>query len=208
MGITGVLTNVATRLHTAEALRPVVAIQSEAEKDTKGWERLPLTAQRIILASSATTGTSIPNSPPPTIHRFLNVRTVTALQDDCFLTYAGGGYLFTHLLLPVPPPRSNPDHPRPRRADGTFTSPNPFIFRRIHKRPAAGNSNPIPPVHGTGSSINIRGWQATGPEVPRPPRKEKHCKNPMGKYIVPHERISIVNPNAGKQRKNSKKESP
>ena len=36
MGLTGVLTDVATRLHTAEALCPIVAAQSEAEKDTKG----------------------------------------------------------------------------------------------------------------------------------------------------------------------------
>ena len=32
MGLTDVLTNVATRLHTAEALRPVVAAQSETDK--------------------------------------------------------------------------------------------------------------------------------------------------------------------------------
>ena len=36
LGITDVLTNLATRLHTAEALRPVVATQREAEKETKG----------------------------------------------------------------------------------------------------------------------------------------------------------------------------
>ena len=32
------------------------------------------------------------------------------------------------------------------------------------------------------------------------PRKEKHSKTPTGKYVVPHKRISIVNPNKGKQR--------
>ena len=85
----GVLTDVATRLHTAEALLPVVVAQCEAEKDTKGWNRLPPTTQRVILAAIATTGTSIPNLPPPTIHRFLNKRNVTALQADCSLTYAG-----------------------------------------------------------------------------------------------------------------------
>ena len=89
LGITGVLTNVETPLHTTEALRPVVAAQRETEKDTKGWDRLPPTSKRVILAASATTGPSIPTSPPPTIHRFLNARYVTALQADCSLTYAG-----------------------------------------------------------------------------------------------------------------------
>ena len=35
MGLTDVLTDVATRLHTSEALRPVVGAQSEMEKETK-----------------------------------------------------------------------------------------------------------------------------------------------------------------------------
>ena len=96
MGLTGVLTNVETRLHTVEALRPVVAAQREAEKDTKGWGRLPLTAQHAILAASATNGTSIPNSPPPTIHRFFDARNVTTLQADCSLTY-----LRNNLYLPT-----------------------------------------------------------------------------------------------------------
>ena len=91
------LTNVANRLHTAEALRPVVAAQRKAEKETKGWDRLPPTAKRVILAASATTGTSIPTSPPPTIHRFLNARNATDLQADCSLTYAGNNiYLPTY----------------------------------------------------------------------------------------------------------------
>ena len=51
MGLTSVLTDMVTRLHTAEALRPVVAAQSKAEKETKGWDRLPPTAQCIILAA-------------------------------------------------------------------------------------------------------------------------------------------------------------
>ena len=88
LGLTDVLTDVATRLHTAEALRPVVATQREMEKETKGWKRLPPTAQRVILAASATTRTSIPTWPPPNIHRFLNARNTTALQADCSLTYA------------------------------------------------------------------------------------------------------------------------
>ena len=44
-GIMVVLINVATRLQNAEALRSLVAAQREAEKDTKGWDRLLPTAQ-------------------------------------------------------------------------------------------------------------------------------------------------------------------
>ena len=60
LGLTDVLTDVATRLYTAEALRPVVAAQRKVEKETKGLDRLLPTDQRVILATSATTGTSIP----------------------------------------------------------------------------------------------------------------------------------------------------
>ena len=97
MGLIDVLTDVATRLHTSEALRPVVAAQQDTDKKTKGWDRLPPTAQRVILAASATTGNSIPKSPPPTIHRFLNTSNVTTLQPDYSLTYAGN-----NLYLPTP----------------------------------------------------------------------------------------------------------
>ena len=89
MGLTGVLTDVATRLHTVEALLPVGAAPREAEKETKGWDRLPPISQRIILAASANTRTSILTLPPPTIHRFLNTRNATALKADFSLTYAG-----------------------------------------------------------------------------------------------------------------------
>ena len=89
LGLIGILTNMATRLHTAEALRPVVASQREAETETKGWDRLPPIAQRFILSESATTRTSISTLPPPTIHRFLNARNTMALQADLYLTYAG-----------------------------------------------------------------------------------------------------------------------
>ena len=89
LGLTDVLTDVATRMHTEEALRPVVTAQSEMDKETKGWDRLPPTDQRVILAASATTGTSIWTSPPPTIHLFLNPRNATSLQADCSLAYAG-----------------------------------------------------------------------------------------------------------------------
>ena len=46
--------------------------------------------------ASATTGTYITTLLPPTIHRFLNARNVTALQADCSLTYAGN-----NLYLPT-----------------------------------------------------------------------------------------------------------
>ena len=39
------------------------------------------------------------------------------------------------------------------------------------------------------------------------PRKEKYNKTPTGKYLVPHKRISRVNPNRGKQGGIPKKES-
>ena len=94
MGLTGVLTNVATQLHTAKALCPDVAAHSEAEKETKGWDRLPPTAQRVILAASATTGTSIPTLPPPTIHHFLKARNATSLQANFSLTYAGKIFIY------------------------------------------------------------------------------------------------------------------
>ena len=73
---------------------PVVAAQREAEKETKGWDRISPTSQHVILAVSATTGTPIPTSPLPTIHRFLNARNATALQADCSLTYAGKNIYF------------------------------------------------------------------------------------------------------------------
>ena len=89
LGLTGVLTDVATRLYTAEALRPVVTAQSKTEKETKGLDRLSPTAKRVILVASATTVTYIPTSPPPTIHCFLNARNLMALQADFSLTYSG-----------------------------------------------------------------------------------------------------------------------
>ena len=75
-GITGVLTNVVTSFQTTEALHPTIAAQHEVENETKGWDRLPLMAQRVILAASAINKTSIPTSPPPTLHRFLNARKI------------------------------------------------------------------------------------------------------------------------------------
>ena len=62
MGLTSVLTDVAIKLHTTEAICPIVSAQREAEKDTKGWDHLSPTAQRIILATSATNAAS--HNPP------------------------------------------------------------------------------------------------------------------------------------------------
>ena len=90
----GVMTDVATRLHTAEALRPIVFSQREAEKETKGCDRLQPMSQRVILVASTTTGTSIPKKPPPTIHRFLNARNVTSPQTNFVQTYAGNNNYF------------------------------------------------------------------------------------------------------------------
>ena len=95
-GLTGILSDVVARLKTAEALRPVIAVQCEAEKSTKGLECLLPTDQRVILASSATNRTSISTSPHPTLHRFLNTRNATALQAGYALTYAGN-----NLYLPT-----------------------------------------------------------------------------------------------------------
>ena len=72
-----------------EVICPVVAAQRKVENDTKLWDRLPPTVQRVILALSATNGTSIPTFTPPTFHFFLNARKTTALQADYSLTYAG-----------------------------------------------------------------------------------------------------------------------
>ena len=103
MGIMGVLTNFSTRLKIAKELRPVVAAQREAEKETKGWDHLPLTSHRVILAEGTTNRTSITTSPPPTLHRFLNARNVTDLQDDCTLTYTGNKlYLPTSFYQALP----------------------------------------------------------------------------------------------------------
>ena len=118
MGLTDVLTDVVTRLHTVEALCPVAAAQREMDKETKGWDRLPPTAQRVILAASATTGTFIPTSLPPIIHRFLNVRNATGLQEDFSLTYTGNNiYLTTSFcqallqghILAIPDPDTPPE---------------------------------------------------------------------------------------------------
>ena len=115
LGLTGVLTDVVTRLHTTEVLHPVVATQREAEKETKGLDRLPPKSHRVILAASATTRTSTPTSPPPTIHCFLNARNARDLQADFSLTYAGNNiYLPTYFcqaflqghILAIPDPEA------------------------------------------------------------------------------------------------------
>ena len=49
LGLTDFLADVATRLHTAEALRPIIAAQREMDKETKEWERLSPTAIAFLL---------------------------------------------------------------------------------------------------------------------------------------------------------------
>ena len=88
-GLTGVLSEVATRLQNEKSPHPVVPEQREADRETRGWDRLPPTSQRLILAASAANGLTILLAPPPSIHRFLNARNTTALQADCTLTYLG-----------------------------------------------------------------------------------------------------------------------
>ena len=115
MGLTGVFINVSTRLQTAEALRPVVSAQREAEKESKVWDLLQPTSQRVILMASATNVTSIPASPHPTLHQFLNTNNLTALQANCALTYSGN-----NLYIPTPYVRTSskgtswPSHTRIR----------------------------------------------------------------------------------------------
>ena len=86
MGLTDILTDVTTRFHTVEALRPIFVAWREVEKKSKGWDRLPSTAHCVILRASSTNRISIPTSPPPIIHHFLNARNTTALQANCSLT--------------------------------------------------------------------------------------------------------------------------
>ena len=95
--LTGVLSDVATQLQKSEDLRPVIMAQNKADKEMKGWYHLSLEGQRVILLASASGGTSIPTSPLPTIHQFLNANNATALQSDCALTYAGH-----NIYLPTP----------------------------------------------------------------------------------------------------------
>ena len=76
-------------IQNVEAFFPCVAVQSEADRETRGWDRLTLTAQFIIPAASTTNGLTIMSSLPLSIHRFLNARNVTALQADYKITYMG-----------------------------------------------------------------------------------------------------------------------
>ena len=109
---------------------------------------------------------SIPISPLPTLHRFLNTRNLTDLQADCALTYAGNNlYLPTSLCQDLPP-RAHTGHPRLGHADGTTASPDPLILRRTREHPETVNEDQNTPVNGTGIIIKRGSRQATGPEVP------------------------------------------
>ena len=87
--LTGVLSEVETRLQNAEALHPDIPAQSKADKETLGWDRLPPTAQRVILALSMDDGITITSVPPTSIHSSLNMRNVMEIQANCTLTYSG-----------------------------------------------------------------------------------------------------------------------
>ena len=152
LGLTDVRTDMGTRLHTAEALRPVIVAQCKAEKKTKGWDRLPPTDHRVILVARTTTGTSIPTSPPPTIHRFLKTRNTTTLQADFSLTNAGKNiYLPTSFCQALPQRHilaiSYPD--APTGLSPLLTPPHPSIFRKTGKRSTTGHAHSSPPVNGT-----------------------------------------------------------
>ena len=86
---TVILSIVAVRIQIAEALRPIVVAQHEADKETRGWEHVLPTAQCVILVASTAGVLAIPSAPPPLIHIFLNMRNSMALQADCSLTYSG-----------------------------------------------------------------------------------------------------------------------
>ena len=64
-------------------------MQRKADIETWGWDRLSLTAQRVILAEIAADGLTIPAAPPSSIHCYLNTRKEMSLQSDCDLTYVG-----------------------------------------------------------------------------------------------------------------------
>ena len=92
-GLTGVLSEVATRLQNIEALRPIVAEQRKADRETCSWYHLLPKSQRIIFASSTADRVTILSAPPPSIHRFLN-----NVQAHCGLTYSVKNIFFPTAL--------------------------------------------------------------------------------------------------------------
>ena len=62
-GLTGVLSEVATRLQNEKSPHPVVPEQREADRETRGWDCLPPTAQQVILEASASNGITILPAP-------------------------------------------------------------------------------------------------------------------------------------------------
>ena len=78
-----------TRLQNVKDLHLVVAEQSKAYRETRGRNRLPLTAQHVILAVRESGGLTIPSAPPSSIHSLLNGRNAMVIQADCALTYNG-----------------------------------------------------------------------------------------------------------------------
>ena len=87
--LTRVLSEVATRFQNKESLRPVVAAQRNADREMRGWGRLPPTSQWLIPTASAADGLIISSAPPLSIYLFLDACNATTLQADCTLTYLG-----------------------------------------------------------------------------------------------------------------------
>ena len=151
-----------------EALRPIVANKCNAEKETKGWDRPPLTAHHFILAASATNGTSISDlatshNPPLPQHKERDGPTNRLFPD-----LRKEKYLPTYLLLSGPPRRVHPGHTGSRRAKTTIASSDPSIFGRTRERPAVGISDPSPPNNGTRPLIKGGRGRAPLPEGPCP----------------------------------------
>ena len=98
--------------------------------------------KRVILAASATTGTSIPTSPTTTIHRFLNTRNAISIQADLSLTYKGNNiYLPTSFcqdllqghMLAIPDPGA-PAGPSPSQPLDLPQDPQTSISRKCESK--------------------------------------------------------------------------
>ena len=126
-GLTRFLSDFALRLQQAKALRPIIVEQSKADKETKGCDCFPPTAQLVILALSASNGTSIPTSPQLTIHRFLNARNITALQFELCPDLFRAQHPLTNIILPGHPTGAHPCDPRlelPKRISPLLPPPS------------------------------------------------------------------------------------
>ena len=83
----------------------------------------------------------------------------------------------TNLLMPSPPSRAHPGDSRPGRANRIIAAPNPSIFLRTRKCPAAGNEDKSSPGDGAVWPVKERSGRSAGPEVPR------NCVNPRSQAL-------------------------